>query len=100
MHLSRSVCQVNRAEEIMATSATRKKTRQANKALYAPRPKPPAERTQPKIPERHLVGDEILKKIIQRVLGELKLPGKIPSEVIFSALAEVRDLVEQARERR
>jgi hypothetical protein len=83
----------------MATSAARKKTRQTNKALYAPRPKPPAESARPKMPERHLVGDEALKKIIQRVLGELKLPGKIPSEVIFSALAEVRDLVEQASKR-
>jgi hypothetical protein len=83
----------------MATSAKSKKARLTNKALYAPRSKPPAERTPSKISERHLVGDEILKKIIQRVLGELKLPGKIPSEVIFSALAEVRDLVEQATQR-
>ena len=40
--------------------------------------------------------DDTLKKIIQRVLEELKVPGKIPSEVIFAALAEVRDLVERA----
>ena len=84
----------------MAISATGKKARLANKALYAPRAKPPPARLHPKVPERHLVGDEVLKKIIQRVLAELKLPGKIPSEVIFAALAEVRDLVEQATERR
>ena len=84
----------------MAISATGKKARLANKALYAPRAKPPPERPHPKVPGRHLVGDEVLKKIIQRVLAELKLPGKIPSEVIFAALAEVRDLVEQATERR
>ncbi|MCK7497880.1 MAG: hypothetical protein MZW92_49395 [Comamonadaceae bacterium] len=40
--------------------------------------------------------DDTLKKIVQRVLEELKLPAKIPSEVIFAALAEVRDLVERA----
>jgi len=84
----------------MATSAKGKQARLANKALYAPRPKPPPERPHPKAPERHLVGDEVLKKIIQRVLAELKLPGKIPSEVIFAALVDVRDLVEQATERR
>src|SRR5882724_2674693 len=63
---------------LMATSAKGKQARLANKALYAPRPKPPPERPHPKAPERHLVGDEVLKKIIQRVLAELKLPGKIP----------------------
>lgn len=84
----------------MVTSAKSKQTRQANKALYAPRPKPAPVRPQPKSPERHQVGDEVLKKIIQRLLAELKLPGKILSEVIFAALAEVRDLVEQARDRR
>ena len=83
----------------MATSATRKKARLTNKALYSPKSKPPVVRTPPKIPERHSVGDAILKKIIQRVLVELKLPGKIPSEVIFFALAEVRDLVERGKER-
>ena len=51
---------------------------------------------QPKPVEKHLVVDDTLKKIIQRVLEELKVPGKIPSEVIFAALAEVRDLVERA----
>ena len=84
----------------MATSPKDKKARLANKALYAPKPKRPPERPQPKAPERHAVGDEVLKKIIQRVLAELKLPGKIPSEVLFAALAEVRGLVEQARDRR
>jgi hypothetical protein len=84
----------------MATSAKSKQTRLANKALYAPRPKPPPVRPRSQASERHLVGDEVLKKIIQRLLAELKLPGKIPSEVIFAALAEVRDLVEQTTDRR
>ena len=54
------------------------------------------QRAQPKPVEKHLVVDDTLKKIIHRVLDELKVPGKIPSEVIFAALAEVRDLVERA----
>jgi hypothetical protein len=45
------------------------------------------------------VSDAALRKIIQRVLSELKLPGKIPSEVIFAALAEVRELVERTPSR-
>ena len=72
-----------------------KKARAANKALYAPRAKPPPAPSMPK-PIHHLVSDDTLKKIIQRILEELKLPGKIPSVVIFGGLAEVRDLVEQA----
>ena len=81
----------------MAPSNKEKKARQANKALYAPRPKLPPVHLPVKLRERHLVGDEVLKRIIQRVLGELQLPGKIPSEILFAALAEVRDLVEQAK---
>ena len=81
----------------MATSNKEKKARQANKTLYAPKPKPPPVHSPIRPQARHLVGDEVLKRIIQRVLGELQLPGKIPSEVLFTALAEVRDLVEQTK---
>jgi hypothetical protein len=84
----------------MASRASDKKKRMVQRELYAPRPKPPVERPHAAPAEKHLVADEVLKKIIQRVLTELKLPGKIPSEVIFAALAEVRDLVEHARDKR
>ncbi len=79
----------------MAKLTAVKKARAANKALYAPRAKLPPAPSMPK-PVHHLVSDETLKKIIQRILDELKLPGKIPSVVILGGLAEVRDLVEQA----
>jgi len=84
----------------MALSSKDRKTRQANKAAYAPKPKPVPVRPVPKPAETHAVGDHVLRKIIQRVLAELKLPGKIPSEVLFTALAEVRDLVEQSKKPR
>jgi hypothetical protein len=100
MNLDQRVGQFHQARWYMAISAAGKKARLANKALYAPKAKPPPERPHPRVPETHSVGDEALKKIIQRVLAELKLPGKIPSEVIFAALAELRDMVEQATQRR
>jgi hypothetical protein len=84
----------------MTSSAADKNKRVAQKQRYAPRPKPPAPRPRAAPAERHLVTDEVLKKIIQRVLTELKLPGKIPSEVIFAALTEVRDLVEHTKNQR
>jgi hypothetical protein len=81
----------------MAKPGAGKKASSAQRAQYAPKPKRSAARPQPKpAAERHLVVDDTLRKIIQRVLEELKVPGKIPSEVIFAALAEVRDLVERA----
>ena len=80
----------------MAKSGTGRKASAAQRAQYAPKPKAPPARPQPKPVEKHLVVDDTLKKIIHRVLDELKVPGKIPSEVIFAALAEVRDLVERA----
>lgn len=80
----------------MAKSGVGKKASSAQKAQYAPKPKPPLVRAQPKREEKHRVVDDTLRKIIQRVLEELKVPGKIPSEIIFAALAEVRDLVERA----
>src|SRR5580700_9545787 len=80
----------------MTRSSLRRKASPAQRALYAPKPKPPSIRPQPRPLERHLVPDEVLRKTIQRTLGELKLPGKIPSEVIFGALAEIRELVERA----
>lgn len=80
----------------MAKSGAGKKAGSAQKAQYAPKPKLPAARAQAKPVERHRVVDDTLRKIIQRVLEELKVPGKIPSEVIFAALAEVRNLVEHA----
>jgi hypothetical protein len=80
----------------MAKSGVGKKASATQKAQYAPKAKPPVMRAQAKREEKHLVVDDTLRKIIQRVLEELKVPGKIPSEVIFAALAEVRDLVERA----
>lgn len=80
----------------MAMSGPGKKASAAQKAQYAPRPKPRALLPQPKVHVVHLISDEVVKKIVQRVLEELKLPGKIPSDVIFAALAEVRDAVERA----
>lgn len=71
-----------------------KKASAAQKAQYAPRPRAPL--PPPKPPSAHLLADEALKKIVQRVLEELKVPGQVPSNVIFAALAEVRDLVERA----
>jgi hypothetical protein len=79
----------------MAKSRAGKKASAAQKAQYAPKPKPTPARGQPKRVERHRVVDDTLRKIIQRVLEDLKVPGKIPSEVLFAALAEVRDLVER-----
>ena len=80
----------------MARPGAGKKASAAQKAQYAPKPKLAVDRAQPKSIEKHLVSDDILRKIIQRVLEQLKIPGKIPSEVLFAALAEVRDLVERA----
>lgn len=80
----------------MTRSGAGKKASAAQKAQYAPRPKSPVARAQPKREAKHLVPDDILRKIIQRVLEELKVPGKIPSDVIFAALTEVRELVERA----
>ena len=80
----------------MPKSATGKKASAAQRAQYAPKPKPLPAPPKPKPVEKHRVVDDTLKKIVQRVLEELKLPAKIPSEVIFAALAEVRDLVERA----
>lgn len=74
--------------------SARKKPSAAQQALYAPKPKTPPPRPRPSAVEKHTVSDEALRKIIQRVLSELKVPGTIPSEVIFTALAEVRALVE------
>jgi hypothetical protein len=85
---------------LMATSSNRKKINLAQKAQYAPKPKAAPPQPQARPIEKHLVSDMMLKKIIQRVLAELKLPGKIPSEVLYTALAEVRDLTEQAKNKR
>jgi hypothetical protein len=82
----------------MPTSAATRKMRLANKALYAPKAKPAPEVRRPPRVEKHSVPDEVLRKIIQQTLIELKLPGKIPSEVLFAALAEVRSLAERASE--
>ena len=76
--------------------ARRPKPSAAQRALYAPKPKPPMPQPRLRAAETHAVSDAALRKIIQRVLFELKLPGKIPSEVIFTALAEVRELAERA----
>ena len=78
------------------TKSARKRPSAAQQALYAPKPKPQPPRPKPKPVEKHFVSDEVLRKIIQHALSELKVPGKIPSEVIFNALAEVRTLVEHA----
>lgn len=80
----------------MAKSGVGKKASAAQKAQYAPKPKLPVDRPRPKAAEKHQVPDDTLRKIIQRVLEDLKVPGKIPSKVLFAALAEVRDLVERA----
>jgi hypothetical protein len=77
----------------MAKSGAGKKASAAQKAQYAPKSRPPP--PQPKPHPVHLLPDEALKKIVQRVLEELKSPGSIPSEVIHAALAEVRDAVER-----
>ena len=100
MNLDRRVGQVNRMEVAHGNIGDGQEGTPGKQGALCTKSKATPERPHPKVPERHLVGDEVLKKIIQRVLAELKLPGKIPSEVIFAALAEVRDLVEQATERR
>jgi hypothetical protein len=83
----------------MSKSAAVKKAREANRAMYAPKPKPPTAAPSHKA-TAHSISDDVLKKIIQRVLVELKIPDKIPSVVLLAALAEVRELVEQAQKQK
>ena len=72
-------------------SVTRK-AKTASQERYAPKTKPAPQPAKAAV--KHVVPDEALRKITRRVLEELKIPGKIPIEVILRALFEVRDLVE------
>ena len=72
-------------------SVTRK-AKTASQERYAPKTKPAPQPAKSAV--KHIVPDEALRKIARRVLEELKIPGKIPSEVILKSLFEVRDLVE------
>lgn len=76
-------------------SSTARKAKSHNQARYAQKPKPALQ--PPKAAVKHVVPDEVLRKITRRVLEELKTPGKIQSEIILIALSEVRDLVEAAK---
>lgn len=76
------------------TRIATRKAKTAQQERYAPKPKPAPQPAKPVV--KHKVPDEALRKIARRVLEELKIPGKIPSEVVLGALFEVRDLVEAA----
>lgn len=76
---------------ISSRSVTRK-AKTASQARYAPKIKPAPQPAKSAV--KPIVPDEALRKIARRLLEELKIPGKIPSEVILKALFEVRDLVE------
>ena len=57
----------------MAKSGTGKKASAAQRAQYAPKPKAPPVRPQPKPVEKHLVDDDILKKIFKRRATQMKV---------------------------
>lgn len=70
-----------------------KRAKAANKALYAPRQPAPLPAPKPRV--QRLVPDAVLARVTRRALDELRMPGKVPSEVIRAALDEVLSLAEK-----
>lgn len=70
-----------------------KRRKDANRVRYAPKP---VQRQDPLAarPVSSALSDAALKAIARRVLEDLRKPNTIPSDVVLSALAEVRDRVE------
>jgi hypothetical protein len=66
-----------------ATKGAARRTRAASAALYAPKPKALVASPRP-------VVDMALRRLTAQVLDELKVPGAIPSQVIYAALERAK----------
>lgn len=69
----------------MSANTQARKRREAAKARYAPKPKPPA--TVPRVDP----AEERLRRIVARTLEQLKQPNAIPSEILLRALKEAQN---------